>query len=503
MLSMLKQFQKRPYLLWIVLVATFLVTRLYNLLILPLFTDESIYIYWAKVIATTHAQLFISLTDGKPPVLIWMIASLLSIFPADWYLIAGRLPSVISGLIALVAVVKLGELLFSKRLGIIAGILIIIFPMSLFYDRMALFDSMLTSMLLVSVYFAVKTGKEKKLRDAVLWGIFLGLAFLSKPTALLFMPLTVLAVVMPIPLKSITKHVRKLSLLSIFALGIGYGINSLQRVSSAYPAMVRKNAQFQQPLTELLMNPFALTFGNLHGFMQWTIGYYTIPVFVIGIAAGCIGLYRKSRTVLLLCILWFVPLFALATVGREVFPRYILIVVPYFLLLVSFGIELILRIKQKLYRMIGIIMVCLSLLPLLWFDMLLLTNPAQAPFPQADKNQYVTEHPSGYGLEETYAFFRNASANKKITVVTQGTFGLYPYAYYLEFFGDPNITILPKWPLDTLDQEILTAAEKGKVYVLLKEHDTVPESLPLREVFRAEKPGGKYPLIITEIEEMP
>lgn len=484
----------------IVLGVIYLVSRLVSLLTIPLFTDESIYIYWAKVIATTHAQFFISLTDGKPPVLIWLISLLLSIFPNDWYLLAGRLPSVFAGLIALIAIIKLGELLFSKRVGLIAGVLYIIFPMTLFYDRMALFDGMLNAMLLAAVYFAVKTGRTRRLNDALLWGVFLGLAFLSKPTALLFLPLTVLAAGACLPISAVKKHIKRITLLSVLALIISEGMNNVQRISSAYPAMLRKNEQFQQPIAELLQHPFALTIGNLQGFFTWTLGYYTIPFFVLGLAAFLIGIRQKTREIGLLFLLWFLPLFILATVGREVFPRYIFIVVPYFLLMGAYGVDRLLSLKNHTYRYVGYSVIVIISLPLLWFDGLLLTNPVKAPLPVADANQYILEHPSGYGLEETYAFFNQAAKKGKVVIVTQGTFGLYPYAYYLEYWGNPDMAVLPKWPLDTLDKEIIDAQKKGKVYVVLKEHDSVPQNLPLREVFRAEKPGGKYPIIVTELK---
>ncbi len=503
MLSMLKHIKQKEILPWILLLGGYLLTRFYNLLLLPLFTDESIYIYWAKVISSTHSQWFISLTDGKPPLLIWMISFFLSLFPDDWYLLAGRLPSVFAGLIALIAITKTAELLFSsRRAGIIAGILYIFCPMTLFYDRMALFDSMLTAMLLVSVYFALRTGKERELKDAVLWGFFLGLAFLSKPTALVFLPLTILAAGMGMPFPKLRMKWQKISVLSVLAILIGYGINSMQRISSAYPAMVRKNQQFQQPLSELLSNPFALTFGNLQGFFGWMSAYFTVPFFLFGIGAFCYGLLKKPRVSLLLVILWFVPLLALATVGREIFPRYILIVVPYFLIMAAYAIDKLLQVKGiKKYATFSFLF--LLLLPLIGFNYYLLTDPPEAPLPIAEANQYILEHPSGYGLAEVYGFIRHESQHEKVTVVTQGTFGLYPYAFYLEFWGDPNVAILPKWPLDSLDQEIYDAKRRGKVFVILKEHETVPQALPLRTVFSAEKPGGAYPILVTTLDDTP
>lgn len=491
-------FAKDTYVYW-VLGLTYLVTRLVNILVLPLFTDESIYIYWAKVIATTHSQFFISLTDGKPPLLIWMISVLLSIFPNDWYLLAGRLPSVFTGLVALFGIVQIGRLLYTKRVGVIAGILYIICPMTLFYDRMALFDSMLSAMLVLSVYFALRTGKTKKLIDAVVWGGFLGLAFLSKPTALLFLPLTVLAACLMLSKEKLLPEAKRLAPLAILAVIIGEGINSLQRISSAYPAMIRKNQQFQQPISELLANPFALTLGNLKGLMSWTIDYYTLPFFVFGVGLMVVGMIKKPRETLILLMLWALPLVLLATVGREIFPRYILIVVPYFLLIVAFGIDYLLTFKGVVRYAIILGLVVLSL-PLLRFDWYLLTDPSRAPLPESEANQYVLEHPAGYGLEAVYGFLRDASAKKPITVVTQGTFGLYPYAFYLEFWGNPSINVLPKWPLETLDDEIYAAQKKRTVYVILKEYDAVPTTLPLEEVFRAVKPGGKDPIIVTKIK---
>lgn len=496
---MLKVLKKPHIQIWVALILLFFATRLTNILLLPLFTDESIYIYWAKVIETTHSQWFISLTDGKPPVLIWMIAVFLGIFPSDGYLLAGRLPSVITGFIALLAIIKTGEELFSRRVGMLAGLFYIIFPMTLFYDRMALFDGMLTSMLLTSVYFAVRTGKNRLMRDGILWGFSLGLAFLAKPTALLFLPLTVLAAFMMLPFKAWRKYYKRLGLLSLIAVGIGEGINNLQRISSAYPAMIRKNEQFQQPISELLRHPFALLSGNLEGFLGWTIAYYTLPFFLFGIASFIFGLLKKSKEMLLLLVLWLVPFIGLATVGREVFPRYILIVVPYFLLSASYAASYLLSLPSKKHRIPALMGLMLLVAPLLWFDYKLLTNPQNAPFPVTDRNQYILEHPSGYGLEETFAFIRDASKEGKVTLVTQGTFGLYPYAYYLEFWGDPNVSILPKWPLDTLDEEIMESSQSSTLYIVLKEHESIPQQLPLTEVFRAEKPGGKYPIIITEL----
>src|SRR6266480_1947423 len=80
----------------------FFFTRFYNLLGLPIFTDEAIYVRWAQIAKNDATWRFISLTDGKQPMFVW-IAMVLMKFIHD-PLLAGRLVSVIAGFLSLVGV---------------------------------------------------------------------------------------------------------------------------------------------------------------------------------------------------------------------------------------------------------------------------------------------------------------------------------------------------------------------------------------------------------------
>jgi hypothetical protein len=121
--------------------------------------------------------------------------------------------------------------------------------------------------------------------------------------------------------------------------------------------------------------------------------------------------------------------------------------------------------------------------------------------PLTDYNQLVAEHPSGYGLDRVFSYIRNEEKKGKVTVVTQGTFGLYPYAFYLEFWGDPNVRILPKWPLDKIDDEIREAKKTGEVLVVLKDDKILPPQLTELELVETiVKPHSiKYPILLTKI----
>ena len=475
----------------------FLFTRLYNLLLLPIFTDESIYIYWAKTIITTHSQWFISLSDGKPPLLIWLISIFLSFLPSNLYLFAGRLPSVLSGLSALFAIYFVSSSLFgSKKIALLSSFLYVICPFFVLYDRMALFDSFLNSTLLWSVYFSIRTAKSLSFKDAVLWGGFLGLAFLFKPTAIVFLVLSPVVFLLLLSYAEQIKNWKKILLLLCFVFLVSEGMYSILRFSHTYPAMVLKNQQFQQPIAELISKPFKLTIDNGKGIYSWVVAYYTLPVFMLGVLAFIVLCVKKTKIGLFLFSLWFFPLFVFATVAREIFPRYILFTTPYFLIMCAYLLEYIFG-KSKVLKLIVFILI---IFPSIQFDRLLLINPIEAPLPIIDYNQYVSQHPSGYGVDKVFTYIRNKSKDRKITLVTQGTFGLYPYAFYLEFWGNPNVRILPKWPMDKIDDEIVKAKKEGPVFILFKEHMVIPNNLPVSLVLKSEKPGKRYPLLLTIIQ---
>lgn len=495
---MFKKLFTQPLFIGVILIGLYLFTRVYHLLLLPIFEDEAIYIYWAKVVATTHSQWFISLVDGKPPLLVWAIGILLTILPSHWYLLAGRLPSVIAGFFSVCAMYGIGKELFqSKRAGVISAFLYIIFPFTLLYDRMALFDALLSSMLLCSTYFMIRTSQTLSYKHAALWGFFLGLAFLSKPTALLFFVLLPIGFLLLLNWEELKKNITRTALLLLTSTIVAEIINNLQRVSHVYARAAEKNAQFQQPFSELLKSPFALTDGNMHGFMSWLAGYYSPFLFVLAVWCLFTVVYFSWRKGIMLLLLFFVPLVGLATIGREIFPRYILFVTPYSLIAISWCLEYLW--KQKIHKILFIVLSISIVIIWIRFDYYVLTDPVKTSMPSTDYQQYVSDSPSGYGVAGVISYL-NAEKNKQsIVLVTQGTFGLYPYAFTLEYWNDPQITIVPRWPLTVIDQDLLDMAKDKPVYVLLKQYQDVPSGLPLTLVLRSEKPSGKYPLLLTKI----
>ena len=94
------------------LVILYLASRFYSILALPIFTDEAIYIRWAQIAKQDANWRFISLTDGKQPMFIWMM--MISLRFIQDPLLAGRVVSVGAGLFTLIGMYFLGREMFKN-----------------------------------------------------------------------------------------------------------------------------------------------------------------------------------------------------------------------------------------------------------------------------------------------------------------------------------------------------------------------------------------------------
>src|SRR5258706_13140854 len=101
--TMLMHFVKKYYkeiLFALFTIGIFFLLRLTNIMHLPIFTDEAIYTRWAQIAHQDANWRFISLTDGKQPLFVWLDMIIIP-FVRD-PLFAGRLFSVLSGLASMI-----------------------------------------------------------------------------------------------------------------------------------------------------------------------------------------------------------------------------------------------------------------------------------------------------------------------------------------------------------------------------------------------------------------
>lgn len=496
----MKRFLRQNYLL-VLLISIYLITRLFHLTILPIFNDESIHIYWAKLIATSNQQWFISLIDGEPPLFIWLIVFFLKLSPG-WYLVAGRLPSVLAGAVSLVGIYKLAELLLkSKRTGLIAAGLYIILPFAFFYDRLASYDGLFSAFGVWSIYFAVKSSKTLSVKNSLWWGFVLGLALLSKANGVIFVLLSALSFIFSINFLSLKKQFKKTLFIFITGLTLGELIHSLLFLSKGYELYSSTGiSRYTLSIGELFKNPFVLFPQNIMNVFSWIATYYTWPIFILGVIGLGLLLLKNRRAGSLLFLLWLEPiiLFSFVALPGSFYPRHILFVTPYFLIATAFLIEKVLKWNKILAGLVALFI----LIFVVGFDTALLFNPLNANFPKVDYNQYVSGTPSGYGLERIFSFLHQKSASGKITVVTLGTISSYPYAFNLEFWRNPNVRVIAIWPVSK-DTKITISklAKSSQVYVVIKsnsyqDHSNFLKELNLKEILKAEKPNSHNPILL-------
>src|SRR3989338_7305359 len=206
-----KNISRKDLLFIFLLVFIYFLTRLYNLDQFPIFSDEGIYIHWAKVAWHDASWRFVSLTDGKQPLQTWGTIPFLKLFP-DNALLAGRLFSVATGLAGLVGMFTLLYYLFNKRAAIIGSFIYVFTPYFLFYDRLALVDSAVNAGFIWIFFLSILLLKTLRLDVALIFGLVTGFSLLAKSSIRIFLALSALS-----PILMIEKNIKK-----IFSKSINY-----------------------------------------------------------------------------------------------------------------------------------------------------------------------------------------------------------------------------------------------------------------------------------------
>ena len=168
----------------LIITASAFLIRFINLTSLPVFADEAIYIRWSQIMANEPTLRFLPLSDGKQPLYMWVLMFLVRRFSDPLFI--GRLVSVICGIGTLLGVFATAYYLFKSKLaGLTATLMWALTPFAVFFDRMALTDSMLTMFGVWTFLGAVVMVKTKRLDAAIGTGFALGFASLTKSPALL------------------------------------------------------------------------------------------------------------------------------------------------------------------------------------------------------------------------------------------------------------------------------------------------------------------------------
>ena len=224
--------------------------------------------------------------------------------------------------------------------------------------------------------------------------------------------------------------------------------------------------------SEWLTHPFQFTWGNLKGLFDWLIGYLTKPLFIV-VILQFIVFWRYFREKAIIFLWWIVPFIGLAAFGSALYPPFILLMtIPLFPLI---ALTLSWIIKRWHNTLFLVAVLCILLVPSIWMSYFIIIDPLHAPIPYADKGQYIDNWPSGWGVREVNELLLAESQNGKVTVYTDGTFGLLPYAIEIYLVDKPNIEIVGIWPLSqTPPQMVIDDVLDHSTYLVLNQTTEAP-----------------------------
>ncbi len=480
-----KNFNRKDILLALISIVSYFVTRLINLDKFPIFNDEGIYIRWAKVAWHDASWRFISLTDGKQPLQTWGTIPFLKLFP-DNALLAGRLFSVVTGLVGLIGIFVLLFYLFDKKTAFIGSLLYIFTPYFLFYDRMAMVDSGVNAGFIWILFLSILLVRTVRLDIALIFGLVAGLSLLAKSSVRIFLGLSALA-----PIFFVDKNWRKNFLkyinfyfLFLIVVGLSTAIYNVQRLSPFFHFVAEKNKTFVMTFGEFLKNPFANFFNNIKsipGYVFSELGW----IIVIFSVFGLVRLFKKDKKLTIYLILWLtISYLAISFVSKIIFPRYLIFLGTILVIFASYFFS---TLKKREFLLPSLIIL---LIINGYFIYTILFNFTKIPFPEVDRGQYIDGITAGWGIKDIVDYARMRAKTKQVMVLAEGDFGMTGDVMDVFLKKDDKIFIKGYWPLEQKD---LLANQKeldSKVVLAVFAHrQDFPSNWPLSLIKTYFKPS--------------
>lgn len=398
----------------IALFALYFATRLAGLTALPMFLDESWHISWSMWIA-----------EGKEWDSPWLWGKGLSIFvnallfpwARDHFLVATRLVTVLFGALTLAAVYGAARRLYDGEAALVGSLLYVLSPYALFYDRLALTDSVQSTFAALSLLWSVRVAQEGRIKDGFLLGLWLALSVFAKALGVLVFLTPALALVF----LSRDRAACARAFVVAYAVGAGlvaYPLRLFFGTTQTVRAALDKSQE--GPVGRLLEN-FPLAW-------EWVSSYWTLPTLALAALGFAAAIVSRSRPGLFLGAAAELPLLAFLAVSSLWFPRYLVFLTPPLTILAGAALTHLVGWASARARGAAAppawawaVSLGLVLAPSLRFDYLLWTDPARAPLPEVERFQFVNGWPSGYGVRDTLAFLREQARARRggVRVVLQ------------------------------------------------------------------------------------
>lgn len=466
MIENLKLHWKQTFFLGTGIVIVFFLLRLINLTIIPVFADEAIYIRWAQVMKAEPTLRFLPLSDGKQPLFMWLIIPFLKLISDP--LFAGRFVSIAAGFGSLVGIFLLTlQLTKTVKTALFSALVYSVVPFAVFFDRMALADSLLAMFGVWILLLSVLLVKFPRLDLAMITGIVLGGAFLTKSPAIFFAVLIPVSLILGFEnIKKLIKNFIKMIPYWLIVYGFAFAIYNILRLGPNFQMIALRNSDYVFPLSNVFFHPFDPFQSHLVEIWQWYGNLLTWPIFILGLFGIIILLRTNFKTAVLLLVWILFPLLVQSEYAKVFTARYIYFSVIPFLLFVAFAAQWFFDKSNKII----IPIVAMVLLFPLFNDYWLITNPQKAYLPPRERTGYLEEWTSGYGIKEASVYLRERAKKRKVLIGTEGYFGTLPDGLQMYLEKVPNITIIGiGLYLEKVPEPLVNSTINNEVYLLIND----------------------------------
>jgi hypothetical protein len=424
---------------FLAIIATFFIVRLINLNGLPVFVDEAIYIRWAQVMKSEPTLRFLPLQDGKQPLFMWAMIPVFKVIKDP--VIAGRVLSVFAGFGSLLGLTALSYLLFSSiRASLLTALLYAITPYTVFFDRLALVDSLLAMFGIWSLVVGFLYVKKPRADLAMVLGGILGLSLLTKSPAVFFYIWQPIIAIFFFK-RSKSKTIFKLLAGWALAFIISQAIYNILRLGPNFHMVGSRNQDYLFSFSQVLQHPLNPLVGNFKSTVSWVTTLFTLP---LAITIPFAFIKKKStRSSLFILFVSLVPLMGQALIAKVYTPRYLLYAAIPLLLLVAQGLlaasqEIRLKLP-KLKNVFPIILLSFAFITSVRYVL----TPDKVSMPSRMRNGYLEEWTAGWGQKDFASHLVNLSSQGKTIVVgAEGYFGTLPDGLQIYTENQPNITVI-------------------------------------------------------------
>jgi 4-amino-4-deoxy-L-arabinose transferase-like glycosyltransferase len=375
----------------------YVATRLSFIERFPYFSDEGSYalLSW-RASQSTH-DLFISMTLGHPPLHSWLGIPFIKLGFNP--LTAMRLVSATAGAVTVVVIGLLGRRLGSASVGLVAAALAVVLPFFLVHDGIGIFEPLVVALMVSALYLQYELARKPDLRVALLLGLVLAAAWMTKENtkpALVLLPLSLLCFDWSPAGRRERLRTWLLGVAIVAVLVVAAQL--VLQSSSLYSTLQATRASpfyTVRSVHEVLTDPFGSWGTAWSAFRPAFVGYVSIPLLVAA-AGGALLAWRRDARLVLLLLGWIaVPFLVSMCFSTFPFPRHIMYVVPPLVVLMAYGIVggarlVVEALPTRVGFAVAALALLLLLLPALRLDWRVLAHPVSAKYPGKDDQQYVT-----------------------------------------------------------------------------------------------------------------